>query len=72
MSSNAEKLYKLIAKELGAKRAVKLDVSGPFHSQLMLKARDEFSGHLDKVTFKSEILDNVGVKKWMINIHPLL
>ena len=41
-----------IAKELGAKRAVKLEVSGPFHSQLMLSAKDEFSAHLDKVTFK--------------------
>ena len=41
-----------IAKERGAKRAVKLEVSGPFHSQLMLSAKDEFSAHLDKVTFK--------------------
>ena len=51
-----------IAKELGAKRAVKLEVSGPFHSQLMLKAKDEFSEHLDKVTFKSPsipVLQNV-------------
>ncbi len=43
----------VIAKELGAKRAVKLEVSGPFHSQLMLRAKDEFSEHLDKVTFKN-------------------
>ena len=41
-----------IAKERGAKRAVKLEVSGPFHSQLMLSAKDEFSAHLDKVAFK--------------------
>ena len=43
----------IIAKELGAKRAVKLEVSGPFHSQLMLRAKDEFSEHLAKVTFKN-------------------
>ena len=43
----------VIAKELGAKRAVKLEVSGPFHSQLMLRAKDEFSAHLDKVSFKN-------------------
>jgi len=41
-----------IAKERGAKRAVKLEVSGPFHSQLMLSAKDEFSAYLDKVAFK--------------------
>ena len=42
-----------IAKELGAKRAVKLAVSGPFHSPLMSSAKEAFSQHLDKMIFKA-------------------
>jgi [acyl-carrier-protein] S-malonyltransferase len=40
-----------IAKSEGAKRVVPLDVSAPFHCQLMKPAADRLSGVLDEVIF---------------------
>jgi [acyl-carrier-protein] S-malonyltransferase len=54
-----------IAKEFGAKRAVKLDVSGPFHSRLMLGARDEFARYIQDIEFSSPVIpviQNVNVE----------
>jgi [acyl-carrier-protein] S-malonyltransferase len=44
------------AKALGAKRAMELPVSGPFHSSLMKKAANEFATELEKVKFSSPTL----------------
>jgi|TARA_B100000315_G_scaffold22198_1_gene19352 [acyl-carrier-protein] S-malonyltransferase len=48
--------------EAGAKRVVMLDVSGPFHCELMLPARDEFAAALNAVSLqmsKIPIVQNV-------------
>ncbi|MCX7820977.1 MAG: ACP S-malonyltransferase [Brevinematales bacterium] len=42
-------------KEAGAKRVVKLNVSGAFHSKLMENAAEEFKKELEKINFKKPI-----------------
>jgi [acyl-carrier-protein] S-malonyltransferase len=52
-------------KEIGAKRAVMLQVSGAFHSPLMKSAADELSNALDSVVFKTPrcpVITNVTAK----------
>ncbi len=49
--SNAVNLALNASKEIGAKMAIPLSVSGAFHSPLMQSAYDEFKLSLDKVSF---------------------
>ncbi|GKU82437.1 ACP S-malonyltransferase [Niallia sp. NCCP-28] len=53
------------AKEAGAKRALPLEVSGPFHSELMKPAAEKFSSVLDAITMndaKIPVIANVTAK----------
>ncbi|MGD6802987.1 ACP S-malonyltransferase [Rossellomorea aquimaris] len=54
-----------MAKEEGAKRVLPLQVSGPFHSQLMKPAAEKFSGVLDEITIADAavpVIANVDAK----------
>ena len=42
-----------IAKELGAKRAIELKTSGPFHTEKLKKASEELRKELEKINFKN-------------------
>jgi [acyl-carrier-protein] S-malonyltransferase len=48
----AEKRFK----EAGAKRFIRLQVAGPYHSPFMKEAAEEFSRFLEKVTFKDPVI----------------
>jgi [acyl-carrier-protein] S-malonyltransferase len=48
------------AKAKGAKRAIILDVSGPFHSSLMKSARDRLKGVLDNVNMERPSMPFIG------------
>jgi [acyl-carrier-protein] S-malonyltransferase len=50
---NAVKSACVIAKEQGAKRALPLSVSGPFHSSLMKQASSPFESELNQVTWRT-------------------
>lgn len=43
-------------KEIGGKRAIMLEVSGPFHSSLMKSAADQLSERLQSVSFRDAIV----------------
>jgi [acyl-carrier-protein] S-malonyltransferase len=52
-------------KTAGAKRALRLDVSGPFHSELMGRAREQFAAELAEVSIQMPsipIVQNVNAK----------
>ncbi|WP_057913444.1 ACP S-malonyltransferase [Peribacillus muralis] len=51
-TSEGVKLASAKAKENGAKRALPLEVSGPFHSELMKPAAEKLQGILDEVIIK--------------------
>ena len=53
------------AKEAGASKCVLLNVSGPFHSSLMIPAQEEFTPSLVKVTFQEPsipVISNTSAK----------
>jgi [acyl-carrier-protein] S-malonyltransferase len=43
-------------KEIGAKRVIPLEVSGPFHSSLMRPAAEQLAGELQKITLNAPII----------------
>lgn len=55
------------AKEFGIRRAIKLDVSGPFHSKLLAEAGVKLGEEFDSVEFKNpkmEVYSNVTAEKY--------
>lgn len=46
-----EEAEKLLT-ETGARRVIRLNVSGPFHSRLMKKANSDFEAYVNKIAFK--------------------
>jgi [acyl-carrier-protein] S-malonyltransferase len=65
-TSEGLELCEKICKEKGARRVIRLQVAGPFHSPLMKKASQEFEQVLNTVAFKDPeltLLSNVTGKK---------
>lgn len=67
ISGTAEGVEKAgeLAKEKGAKRVIPLDVSGPFHSELMKPAAEKFEAVLNELQFeeaKTPVVANVTAK----------
>ncbi|MDN5341301.1 ACP S-malonyltransferase [Oceanotoga sp. DSM 15011] len=67
ISGETEQLLKSMdeLKENGAKRIIKLNVSGPFHSHLLNKAEENMRIKLEKINFKTPkipIVQNVNAK----------
>ncbi|QNO15663.1 ACP S-malonyltransferase [Alkalicella caledoniensis] len=65
------------AKEFGARRAIKLDVSGPFHSKLLTEAGENLGIELDKIQLQDPaipIYSNVTAKTYenKLEIRELL
>ncbi|MBD3224951.1 MAG: ACP S-malonyltransferase [Caldithrix sp.] len=58
ISGDAETVRNAIpmAKDMGAKKAVELDVSGAFHSPLMQDAQEKFKQALEQAVFKDAII----------------
>jgi [acyl-carrier-protein] S-malonyltransferase len=57
-----------LAKEAGAKRAMVLSVSGPFHSELMKSAAGKMATVLDNITFEKPlvpVISNVTAKPYL-------
>ena len=72
---NAIELIMKEAPAAGAKKAVKLEVSGPFHSKLMKPAVKPLEEVLDSVTFsspKKPVISNVTAKAENENLKELL
>ncbi|MGG4266339.1 ACP S-malonyltransferase [Peribacillus simplex] len=64
-TSEGVKLASAKAKENGAKRALPLEVSGPFHSELMKPAAEKLQGVLDEISLKQAqipVISNVTAK----------
>lgn len=58
------------AKELGAKRAIELKTSGPFHTQILEDASKELKKELDKINisnFKTKVIKNINGKEYADN-----
>ena len=67
IAGNAEAIDRAIEilKERGAKRAIKLNVSAPFHCDLMFPAQEKLAKDLDKINFqdlKIPIIENVSAE----------
>lgn len=77
ISGNAEAVEKVCeeAQKQGARKAVKLDVSGPFHCRLMKKAFHKLSECLSEIEFRAPttpIISNVTAKSENSNFKELL
>ncbi len=57
--TNNIELLASFAKDKGAKRVLMLDVSGPFHSSLMVHAADKLKNYIDKVNISAPRLSFV-------------
>lgn len=59
-----------LAKAAGAKRAMKLSVSAPFHSSLLKPASDRLRGYMENISFKAPQIDLVNNVDVAIETDP--